>query len=129
MNATKRRMAVEKFSLKTFFDEFGRTCVWAVPKYDDTLAPPNIYSVYFYRIARAIKEQRGYRCEDQNCRIDLSSPENRRYLHAHHIDGDKSDSHPSNIKLLCIRCHARQFQHSHLRDSPDYRRFCSKFGM
>jgi len=56
MSASKRKMAVQKFSLKTFFDEFGRTCVWATPRYDDKHAPPNVYSVQFYRIAQAIKE-------------------------------------------------------------------------
>ena len=56
MSVSKRKMAVQKFSLKTFFDEFGRTCVWATPRYDDKHAPPNVYSVQFYRIAQAIKE-------------------------------------------------------------------------
>jgi hypothetical protein len=128
MTASKRKMAVQKFSLKTFFDEFDRTCVWATPKYDDKNAPPNVYSVHFYRIARAIKEQRGYRCENPACRLDLSHPDDHRFLHAHHIDADKSDSQSSNIRLLCIGCHADQFKHSHLRDSPDYAQFISKFG-
>jgi len=129
MASHKRKMFVEGFSVKTFFDEFGRTCLWTTPKYNDSYAPPNVYSTHFYRIARAIKEQRGYRCENPKCRIDLSHPENRRFLHAHHIDADKSDNHPSNIKLLCIGCHAEQFQHSHLRGSPDYEPFCSTFGV
>src|SRR6516164_1362922 len=110
MNSQKRTMAVQKFSIKSFFDEFGRSCVWATPKYDDLHAPPNLYSVHFYRIAKAIKEQRGYRCQNSTCQLDLSHPDDRRFLHAHHIDGDKSDSHPSNIRLLCIGCHADQFQ-------------------
>ena len=127
MSGRKRKMAVQSFSLEVFFTELGRTCIWATPKFDDTHAPPNIYSVNFYRIARAIKEQRGYRCENSACRIDLSSADDHRFLHAHHIDGDKSDNHPLNIKLLCIGCHADQFQHSHLRESPDYEIFRSKF--
>jgi hypothetical protein len=127
MTTHKRAMAVQKFSVKSFFDEFGRSCVWAMPKYGDHYAPSNVYSVQFYRIARAIKEQRGYRCENLDCRLDLSHANDRRFLHAHHIDGDKSDNHPANIRLLCVGCHAKQFQHSHLRDSPDYAQFISKF--
>jgi hypothetical protein len=122
-----KRNRVKAFSVQKFFTEYGQSCVWAMPKYDSEHAPPNIYSAHFYRIAKAIKEQRGYRCENRTCRIDLSSAENRRFLHAHHVDADKSDSHPSNIRLLCIRCHASEFQHSHLRDSPDYDTFCRKF--
>jgi uncharacterized protein len=68
-----------------------------------------------------------YRCEQVDCGIDLSAPTVQRFLHAHHIDADKSDSHPLNIKLLCIRCHALQFQHAHVRENPDYSVFCKKF--
>lgn len=127
MKGAERKKSVDDFSINTFFDEYGRTCVWATPKYDADHAPPNVYSAHFYRIAKAIKEQRGFRCENTSCKIDLSKPENQKFLHAHHIDADKSDSHPVNIKLLCVRCHAAMFQHSHLRDNPDYDKFCRKF--
>lgn len=127
MGSVQRATAVRDFSLTDFFGEFGRTCVWAVPKYDAVHAPANIYSPQFYRIAKALKQKRGYRCEQVKCTIDLSDRENQKFLHAHHIDADKSDSHPSNIKLLCIRCHALEFQHAHVKDNPDYLRFCTKF--
>jgi hypothetical protein len=125
--STQRASAVANFSLKIFFEEFGKSCVWAMPKYDAVHAPTNVYSPQFYRIAKALKQKRGYRCEQIKCAIDLSAPANQKFLHAHHIDADKSDSHPSNIKLLCIRCHALEFQHAHVRDNPDYSRFCAKF--
>ena len=38
-----------------------------------------------------------------------------------------ASSHSSNIRLLCIRCHALEFQHAHMKDSPDYFAFCTKF--
>jgi hypothetical protein len=64
----------------------------------------------------------------ESARVDrASAPTVQRFLHAHHIDADKSDSHSSNIKLLCIRCHALQFQHAHVRENPDYSVFCKKF--
>lgn len=123
----ERAEAVRAFSLRGFFEEFGRSCVWAMPKYDATHAPANIYSPHFFRIAKALKQKRGYRCEQVDCKIDLSNREDQKFLHAHYIDADKSDNHPSNIKLLCIRCHALEFQHAHVRDNPDYSRFCAKF--
>jgi hypothetical protein len=98
-----------------------------MPKFDDVHAPANTYSPLFFRIAKAIKQKRGYRCEQIDCKIDLSAAAHQRFLHAHHIDADKSDSHSSNIKLLCIRCHALQFQHAHVRENPDYSVFCKKF--
>jgi len=48
-------------------------------------------------------------------------------LHAHHKDADKSDNSPSNIALLCIYCHAKEFQHSHVRDMPAYKEFVERF--
>lgn len=122
-----RLNAVKKFSIKGFFDELGKSCVWATPSFDAVHAPANIYSPQFYRIAKSLKEERGYRCEQVGCEIDLSAPENRRFLHAHHVNADKSDNHPSNIRLLCIRCHASEFQHSHMKENPDYAAFCAKF--
>lgn len=68
-----------------------------------------------------------YRCEQIKCGIDLSVPDNQRFLHAHHVNADKSDNHPKNIKLLCIRCHADEFQHSHMKENPDYAIFCTRF--
>jgi hypothetical protein len=127
MDPVRRSDAVHNFSLKAFFDEFGKSCVWAVPKFDETHAPANTYSPQFFRIAKALKQKRGYRCEQIGCGIDLSSPANQKFLHAHHLDADKSDNHPSNIKLLCIRCHAFQFQHAHVKENPSYAIFCVKF--
>jgi hypothetical protein len=127
MSGPTKRKSVQGFSAEAFFQQYGQSCVWAMPKFDSYNAPPNVYSAHFFRLAKAIKEQRGYRCEHPECNIDLSNPQDHRFLHAHHIDADKSDSHPSNIQLLCIRCHAGMFQHSHLRESPDYKRFLRRF--
>jgi hypothetical protein len=127
MSSEERTRIVRSFSIQGFFTERGKSCVWATPTFDSTNAPPNIYSPQFYQFAKTIKEKRGYRCEGINCRVDLSARQDRRFLHAHHIDGDKSDSNPTNIKLLCIRCHSNEFMHSHVRQSPDYGRFCERF--
>lgn len=127
MSGSTRAEFVRSFSIEGFFSEFGKSCVWATPTFDSTNAPPNIYSPQFYQFAKTIKEKRGYRCEGSSCRLNLSARSDQRFLHAHHIDGDKSDNHPSNIKLLCIRCHSNEFMHSHVRQSPDYKIFCDKF--
>jgi len=128
MDRAHRAEAVRSFSVKSFFEEFGKSCVWATPRFDAVNAPSNVYSHQFYRIAQALKDKRGYRCEQIDCRIDLSAPENRRFLHAHHLNADKSDNHSTNIRLLCIGCHASEFQHSHMKIHPDYAVFRAKFG-
>lgn len=120
---------LESFSISTFFEEFQTSPIWARPTYDDIHAPLNVYSPDFYEIAHGIKEKRGYRCESPDCKRDLSALPLRRYLHAHHIDADKSNNSARNIKLLCIHCHAKAFMHAHVRDMPDYREFCAHFGL
>ncbi|MGC2176936.1 MAG: hypothetical protein WA650_01780 [Bradyrhizobium sp.] len=122
-----RVKVVQNFTVKDFFEEYGKSCVWATPRFDAVHAPANVYSPQFYRISKSLKEQRGYRCEQIKCGIDLSVPDNQRFLHAHHVNADKSDNHPKNIKLLCIRCHADEFQHSHMKENPDYAIFCTRF--
>ncbi len=118
---------IRDFSLSGFFEEFDRSPVWAIPHYDSTHAPTNIYSVDFYKISKMLKERRGYICEDPTCRRDLSKYENQRFLHAHHLNGNKSDNRQSNIKLLCIRCHSKVFQHAQLRELDDYKEYCKRF--
>jgi hypothetical protein len=127
LSSPVKRRRVNEFSIQTFFEAYGRSCVWATPKFDSENAPPNVYGINFHRIAKGIKEQRGYRCENTACGVNLSAPHHQKFLHAHHIDADKSDNRPSNIQLLCIRCHANSFQHSHLRESPHYSEFNRMF--
>jgi len=47
--------------------------------------------------------RRGYKCE--TCHLDkwlgVNIP-----LTVHHVDGNASNNHPSNIKLLCWNCHS-----------------------
>lgn len=118
---------IRNFSIRHFFEENERSPLWAQPHYDSNHAPSNVYSVDFYEIAMRIKEQHRFRCEEPTCRRDLSSPLHRKFLHAHHKNADKTDNRPSNISLLCIHCHAKAFQHSHVRQMPDYREFCELF--
>ena len=47
--------------------------------------------------------RRGYKCED----CGLSEWKQQKIpLTVHHVDGDASNNHPSNIKLFCWNCHA-----------------------
>lgn len=127
--STRKNKFLENFSVNKFFEEYIRSPLWAIPDYDSTHAPTNVYSVDFYKIAKAVKEERGYICEDPKCGRNLSKPSDQKFLHAHHIDAVKSDSRPSNIKLLCVYCHARAFKHHHVRDTIDYKEYCKRFGL
>ena len=46
---------------------------------------------------------RGHRCEECTNEVWLKLPIN---LETHHIDGDKTNNEPENLKLLCPNCHS-----------------------
>jgi hypothetical protein len=87
---------------------------------------PNMYVDDWRLIARSLKQKKRFRCEGPNCpRRDLSDQSIQRYLHAHHVDMDKSHNRFSNLQALCIYCHANEPGHSHMKATPDYRRYLS----
>ncbi len=62
------------------------------------------------------KETRNWECEE--CGVNLR--EKRKFLHVHHINGQKHDNNNKNLLSLCIRCHANKPQHHQIRSDPDY---------
>ncbi len=66
------------------------------------------------------------RCQQDACGIQLSA-QNSRYLHIHHKNSLKNDCRPENLVCLCIRCHAQQPNHSHIKSLFEYTEFISKF--
>ena len=117
----KKRDSVENFSLSSFFDEFGPSTVWTTPDFDSNHAPTNVYSVDFYRIAKTIKERRGFRCENCGRRPEA------RFLHVHHINGQKSDNSERNLRVLCVGCHADAPRHGHMKATPGFKEFQRKY--
>ncbi len=91
----------------------------------DCYSAPPLYRRDWKEISRDYREKRKYICED--CGIDLSEKEDRRYLHCHHVNVDPSDNRYSNLKALCIKCHAEQPGHEHVKNSPDYKQFVRKY--
>ncbi|MEQ1859193.1 MAG: hypothetical protein ABMA13_04595 [Chthoniobacteraceae bacterium] len=86
---------------------------------DDVL---NVYTHDWPVIARRHKEAKNYCCED--CGINLSAPNLRRFLQAHHVDGERTSNTAMNIRVLCIQCHARQpFHEGLIPNSPAYAEF------
>jgi 5-methylcytosine-specific restriction endonuclease McrA len=78
------------------------------------------YPANWAEIAAAVKQAAGYRCN--NCGLKCLPPTEsykhlelslRRRLSAqvHHIDGDTSNNHRSNLVCLCSGCHLRMHRH------------------
>lgn len=85
---------------------------------------PNIYSNDWRRISSRYRELRNFQCEGDDCpERDLSSNSYKKYLHTHHVSMDKSNNNYSNLKSLCVYCHANQPLHENLKHTPDYKSY------
>lgn len=58
----------------------------------------------WHKISREYRKLSGYKCE--SCNIKIDNRFDQRFLHVHHHDGDKTNNNKSNLKCLCILCHA-----------------------
>ena len=55
----------------------------------------------FAEISRRLREQHSWTCT--SCGIDMN--EKKAGLHVHHLNGQKHDNRPANLKVLCALCH------------------------
>lgn len=62
------------------------------------------YTKDWEKISREYRESHNYTCE--KCGITIEDPFDRQFIQVHHINGDKTDNSPNNLKCLCIHCHA-----------------------
>lgn len=64
-------------------------------------------------ISRELREKHNYTCE--NCGLKLEDDYDKQFLHVHHISGDKTNNDESNLKCLCLYCHAHVDDHHYRR--------------
>ena len=96
------------FSLEKFFESYDKA-IAPKPRYTDITAPVDTYSSLQSTFSRICRERAGWRCE--KCGISLKG-EARKFLHAHHRNGDKSNNSWGNLRALCVECHDKQPGHS-----------------
>lgn len=112
---------VSGFSIARFFGQYPKSLVVKTPKHTAASAPRNEYSSDFKAISDALKRALAWTCE--SCKRDCSSPALRRFLNAHHIDGQRNDNSRGNLRVLCLGCHANEPMHGHLKRLPEYWEF------
>ncbi len=97
-----RQQVFNSFSLMEFFSCYS-TCFKYMPKgLNDTASIG--YTSDWPKISRRVREDAGYICGQ--CKIDLTGHKN--LCDVHHVNGVKSDNHPSNLRVLCKDCHRKQ---------------------
>jgi hypothetical protein len=124
MPREKRHSIVLRFSIPRFFQRYPRSLHPTLPEHTAETAPINDYPENWDEIAFQLKQQLRFQC--QNCRIGLGATKSR-FLHVHHVNGLKNDCCPENLRCLCVRCHADQPMHDHMKLLPEYNEFINNF--
>jgi hypothetical protein len=115
----QRVAAVRSFELDDFFRRFPKSLHTQTPKYNSGNAPLNTYGPDFKHVSGRAKAADHFKCG--GCGVDLSSESHKRFLHTHHIDGDKSNNNTANLNVLCLVCHAEE--HPHMKGLPEFHHF------
>ena len=103
-----------EFSLDRFFSEC-QSIFRCMPLYTPETFPGPNYTNDFAKISLNLRAKKKWICEC--CEGDFS--DSREVLHTHHIDGNRGNNRPTNLKALCIVCHANQPLHGHMTLSRD----------
>ena len=82
---------------------------------------PNVYAENWKSISDYIKKKLKYKCYE--CGNDFSKKSLREFLHTHHNDGDKTNNTLGNLVPLCIECHSKKFNHGHIKNSSQYKKY------
>ena len=112
-----------EFDIKGYFDIYS-TEIRDLPKHTEHTAPIDKYSDHMSEISKRFREEAEWRCN--KCNYDCSHVDMRKFLHAHHIDGNKGNNSWSNLEALCILCHSLVPGHDWLKNNPDYNQFLQK---
>jgi hypothetical protein len=74
---------------------------------DQQVFGSNGYLSNWPQLSEAYRQSVNWRCENPACRVNLSDPEHRKYLHTHHLRGTKHNSR-RDLEALCLLCHAME---------------------
>jgi HNH endonuclease len=99
------------FEISDFFKKYPKSLLAEGNRQKDDVAPINNYPLNWSEISRIQRELKNWACE--RCEADMKLQKDS--LHVHHIDGMKNNNNPSNLKVLCKWCHAKEPRHEHLR--------------
>jgi hypothetical protein len=119
-----RRTRVVGFALRGFFEQYPKSLLAVRPLHDSADAPLNDYPDDWGEVSERYKRERSYKCEQCGLR-----PVEQHFVHVHHRNGQKNDCDKRNLMCLCLGCHAAEPLHSHMKATPDYLGFVSRYGV
>lgn len=114
-----RQAYVSSFSISKFFEKYPQSLHTSTPLYNSGNSPENKYTEDFNKISNHIRESHNWTCV--KCKVNLSK--NKKWLHVHHKNSMKYDNTEGNLVVLCIKCHANEPNHNHIKQLPAYNEF------
>ena len=107
-NKLARDLIVANFHIEEFFTTYS-SLFKRLPRHHASSSQKG-YSEDWKTISRATRLRYDYIC--QHCFVDLSS--DKKLLHVHHKNGEKSDNRSDNLIPLCADCHRKEPYHGHM---------------
>ena len=118
MNRSQRGEIVRQFTPDRFFRMYPKSLHGRVPKHNDANSPLNNYTKDWSTHSFKVRSAANWTCS--HCKKDFSAPDMRKFLDVHHLDAQKWNNDSKNLFVVCIKCHAEQPNHSHLKSDPRY---------
>jgi hypothetical protein len=82
----------------------------------------NEYSEQWREISTQFKTKKNYTCE--KCTWKANNHNQKKFIHTHHKNGDKTNNGKDNLKVLCIECHSNVDEyHRQIKSQSNYNDF------
>lgn len=105
------RQIARDFEIGDFFSTYS-SFFPNLPRRRAGRAEDEQYSKNWPNIAAQYKAGKNFKCENENCGVNLRSQ--KHLLHVHHSNGVKGDNRTDNLEALCVACHREQPQHKRM---------------
>lgn len=105
---------VSFFKISDFFSKYPKSLI-DKKGYSNNKALLNKYSDNWDSISHTYRKSKNWICEQ--CGVNLIN--NKNLLHTHHINSQKNENSHSNLRALCVCCHANQPMHDHMFNNPN----------
>jgi len=114
---------VQNFKLKNFHQQNSNFFDFDISSMEKgEYVQPNVYSRFWNQISIQIKKKKKYTCE--HCGFKAHDNYQQRFIHTHHINGDKQNNYEDNLKVLCIKCHSEvDIYHARIKSMSNYKEF------
>lgn len=114
----KQNEIYENFNIKEFFAQYDSK-IHIEPLHTSDSQPLNEYEKNWKEISYNYRKSKKFICQD--CGKDCSGDTEE--LHVHHINGLKYENNPSNLEVVCVKCHSQKPMHEHMKSDPKFNKY------